>query len=95
MFHGKNGCDCKDNTYSICYVLKYSKIVLPDTLNPNGISYAKYGRIWAMTSCNGSARMFFAFLSLESYSLAYDAHKMVPAVSEDRRSDQTLMLAGV
>ena len=34
MFHGKNGCNCKDNTYSICYVLKYSKIVLPDTLNP-------------------------------------------------------------
>ena len=33
MFHGKNGCDCEDKTYSNCYVLKYSEIVLPDTLN--------------------------------------------------------------
>ena len=41
VFHGKNGCDCEDmvviaklETYSNCYVLKYSEIVLPDTLNP-------------------------------------------------------------
>ena len=33
MFDGKNGCDCKDNTCSNCYVLKFSEIVLPDTLN--------------------------------------------------------------
>ena len=33
-FHGKNGCDCEDKTYSKYYVLKYSEIVLPDTLNP-------------------------------------------------------------
>ena len=34
VFHGKNGCGCEDKTYSNCYVLKYSEIVLPETLNP-------------------------------------------------------------
>ena len=34
VFHGKNGCDCEDKTYSNCYGLKYSEIVLHDTLNP-------------------------------------------------------------
>ena len=34
VFCGKNGCDYEDKTYSNCYVLKYSEIVLPDTLNP-------------------------------------------------------------
>ena len=34
MFHGKNGCDCKDKTYSNCYLLKYQWIYLSDTLNP-------------------------------------------------------------
>ena len=30
----KNGCDCENKTYSKTYVLKYSEIVLPVTLNP-------------------------------------------------------------
>ena len=34
VFHDKNDCDCKDKTYSNCYGLKYSEIVLPDNLNP-------------------------------------------------------------
>ena len=34
VFHGNNGCDCENKTYSICYVLKYSEIVFPDTSNP-------------------------------------------------------------
>ena len=34
VFHDKNGWDCVDKTYSNWYVLKYSEIVFPDTLNP-------------------------------------------------------------
>ena len=34
VFHDKNGCDCVDKTYFNCYVLKYSEIILPHTLNP-------------------------------------------------------------
>ena len=32
VFHGKTDCDCEDKTYSNCYVLKYSEIVVSDTL---------------------------------------------------------------
>ena len=62
VFHGKNDCDCEDKTYSNCYVLKYSEIVVSDTLNP-----LKY--ICTATNCTTIGTFTLSKFGIKRYRL--------------------------